>query len=99
MKRIVPIRDVRRERLRNLRRYHDHRYELDARVRALEWEAGGIVWQIDLDAREHLTDEWDREHYGSFVMPFETELNIDDFARPPSFDPFMGPRSFNGPPL
>ena len=99
MKQIGTIRDVRRERLRNLRRYHDARYEQDARVQALEWEAGGIVWQIDLDPRAHLTDEWDREHYGSFVMPFETELNIDDFVRPPCFDPFMGPRYFNGPPL
>ena len=55
------------------------------------------VFEIDLDANEHMTDQFERDHFGSFVMPFDTELDPDEFARDPQYDLFIGqPRFFNG---
>lgn len=84
--------------MESLRRYNDraHKARREARKYSLEWQAGGSVLQIDLEPSKHLTGEWDREHYGSFVMPFETVLNVDDFECVPAWDPFIGsPRHFN----
>ena len=78
-------------------RYLERDYLTRGRVEALEWEARGHLFKIDLDANRHTIDRWDRDHFGSFVMPCETQLDPDEFARDPNFDPFIGqPRYFNG---
>ena len=80
-------------------RHLDRDYLTERRVDALQWAAHGHLFEIDLDARQHMTDGWDRDHFGSFVMPCESELNAEDFAHDPNFDPFIGePSYFNGPP-
>ncbi len=78
-------------------RHLDRDYLTKRRVDALQWAAHGHLFKIDLDANEHITDQFERDHFGSFVMPFDTELDPNEFARDPNFDPFIGkPRLFNG---
>ena len=78
-------------------RYLDRDYLIERRVDALQWAAHGHLFEIDLDANEHMTDQFERDHFGSFVMPFDTELDPDEFARDPQYDLFIGqPRFFNG---
>ena len=82
---------------RHQSRYLERDYLRARPIKFLEWVAHGHLFRLAVDARKHLTDESERGHYADFVMPFETELDVEEFARDPTYDLFIGqPRLFNG---